>query len=168
MSVSAQALYLVNAASDPVAVRIQGRANFQNSHCLDEFVQEMIRQGKTRFVIDFQDCASMDSTFLGVLAGLALKLRKNQPPGSLVLARPTERNLALIRSLGLHRLATIDAAAEVNATSGTALNNCGQLDEVTSARHVLAAHENLVAADSDNQTKFQDVLTFLKQRVEQK
>ncbi len=160
--------YLINAASDPKADRVQGRANFQNSHCLDDFIQEMIRQGKTRFVIDFVDCTSMDSTFLGVLAGLALKLRKSQPTGSLVLARPADRNLALIRSLGLHRLATIDEGMEVNGANATALANCTKLDEITSARHVLGAHQNLVAADETNQAKFQDVLTFLKQRVEQK
>ncbi len=168
MSAPAPTTYLVDAASDPVAVRIQGRANFQNSHCLEDFVQEMIKQGKIRFVIDFKECVSMDSTFLGVLAGLALKLRKNQPTGSLVLARPAERNLALIRSLGLHRLATIDETMEVNGANGKVLNNCTTQDELTSARHVLAAHENLVAADETNQAKFQDVLTFLKQRVEQK
>jgi len=37
--------------------------------------------------------------------------------------------------------------------------------EVESARLVLQAHENLVTADAENQAKFQDVLTFLRNRV---
>ena len=69
----------------------------------------MIGQGKTRFVMDFQNCASMDSTFLGVLAGAALDLRRRHPPGSLVLCRVGRRNLELLRNLGLHRLLTVDA-----------------------------------------------------------
>jgi hypothetical protein len=36
------------------------------------------------------------------------------------------------------------------------------------ARLVLEAHENLVAADPANQGKFQDVMAFLRNRVEQK
>jgi len=32
---------------------------------------------------------------------------------------------------------------------------------------VLAAHENLVAVDESNRVKFQDVLSFLKNRVAQ-
>ena len=62
-------IYLVDAYSDPVVVRIDGRASFQNSAGLRDFFAEMLRRGKTRFIVDFQHCASMDSTFLGVLAG---------------------------------------------------------------------------------------------------
>ena len=38
--------------------------------------------------------------------------------------------------------------------------------EIESARLVLEAHENLVAADAANAAKFQDVLAFLRNRVE--
>ena len=65
---AAKPAYLVDAYSDPVVVRIEGRASFQNSACLRDFVAAMLGQGKSRFVVDFQHCASMDSTFLGVLA----------------------------------------------------------------------------------------------------
>jgi hypothetical protein len=37
---------------------------------------------------------------------------------------------------------------------------------VESARLVLEAHENLVAADEANRSKFQDVLAYLRNRVE--
>jgi hypothetical protein len=39
---------------------------------------------------------------------------------------------------------------------------------VENARMVLEAHENLVNADESNRSKFQDVLAFLRNRVEQK
>ncbi|HEY9249325.1 MAG TPA: STAS domain-containing protein, partial [Rariglobus sp.] len=98
--------FLVDATSDPVAIRIEGRASFQNSACLNDFFSELIGQGKTRFMMDFLNCTSMDSTFLGVLAGVALQLRKQTPSGSLVLCRMGARNLELVRNLGLHRLLT--------------------------------------------------------------
>ncbi|MEO6567756.1 MAG: STAS domain-containing protein [Opitutaceae bacterium] len=160
-------VYLVDASSDPVVVRIDGRASFQNSPCLRDFISEMIRLGKTRLVIDFLLCTSMDSTFLGVLAGAALELRKVQPPGSLILARLGQRNLELIRNLGLHRLLTVDPG-DIPVDFGkcdTPLQSA-RTSDIQNARLVLEAHENLVAVDESNRAKFQDVLAFLKNRVE--
>ncbi len=161
-------IYLVDAYSDPVVVRIEGRASFQNSGCLRDFIQEMLRRGKSHFVLDFQHCAGMDSTFLGVLAGAALELKKVAPGGSLVVARPGARNVELIRNLGLHRLLILDTGDGVRSETCTTALDCAKRPEVETARLVLEAHENLVAADENNRSKFQDVLTFLRNRVEQK
>src|SRR5687767_11105118 len=161
-------VYLVDAYSDPVVVRIDGRASFQNSSCLRDFVSEMLARGKTRFVLDFQRCASMDSTFLGVMAGAAIELRKLNPNGSIVVSRVGQRNLELMRNLGLHRLLTIDAG-----DFPLSFQKCDTplepkaCSEVENARMVLEAHENLVNADEGNRSKFQDVLAFLRNRVEQ-
>ncbi len=162
-------VYLVDAYSDPVVVRIEGRASFQNSGCLRDFILEMLHRGKKRFVLDFRNCASMDSTFLGVLAGAALELRKVAPDGSLVVARTGQRNLELIRNLGLHRLLLVDSGenAKVADACNTPLE-CKNRTEIETARLVLEAHEHLVSVDESNRAKFQDVLTFLRNRVEQK
>lgn len=163
MSDSTPPVFLVDAYADPVVIRIEGRASFMNSAAVKDFIAEMLRQGKTRLVVDFQHCASMDSTFLGVLAGTALELRKLSPPGTLILARAGERNLELIHNLGLHRLAVVEAAGPA-AAGGQALAAPRQ-GELENARLVLEAHENLVAADGANAAKFQDVLAFLRNRV---
>lgn len=166
----AKPTFLVDAYTDPVVVRIDGRASFLNSGSLRDFFSELIKQGKTKFVVDFRQCTSMDSTFLGVLAGAALELRKLTPPGSLVVARVGARNLELLRNLGLHRLLTVDTGDAVPAGSAAgvqALPSAKPGSELESARIVLEAHENLVAADPDNLGKFQDVLVFLKNRVQQ-
>jgi anti-sigma B factor antagonist len=162
-------VYLVDAYSDPVAVRISGRACFQNSVCLRDFITEMLQQGKKRFVFDFLHCTSMDSTFLGVLAGIALDLKKRPGGGSLVLARMGPRNLELVRNLGLHRLLTVDAGEfPMGFGQSEQALYCRDQSELDQARLVLEAHENLVSADESNRSKFQDVLAFLKNRVAQK
>lgn len=168
MPENAKPTFLVDAYSDPVLIRIDGRASFQNSANLRDFITEMVRQGKRRFVIDFQSCTSMDSTFLGVLAGAALEMRKQQPSGSLVLTRMGQRNLELVRNLGLHRLLIIDSEESKHNFDQALKPISGQkvLSEIEHARLVLEAHENLVVADETNQSKFQDVLTFLRNRVE--
>ena len=167
--VATKAVYLVDPSSDPVVVRIEGRANFQNSACLRDFIADLMRQGMTRFAIDFQNCTGMDSTFLGVLAGAALELKKTTPPGSLVLARVGQRNLELIRNLGLHRLLIVDGAERpINLEKCDMALQCANRTELENARLVLEAHEHLVSIDEANRAKFQDVLAFLKNRVEQK
>lgn len=162
-------VYLVDAQSDPVVVRIEGKACFQNSGCLRDFISAMLGQGKLRFILDFQACASMDSTFMGVLAGAAIEMRRTAPQGSLVVARAGARNLELMRNLGLHRLLTIEAeGAVLGLQHCDTVLQCKRQSEAERARLVLEAHENLVAADEGNRTKFQDVLTFLRERAEQK
>lgn len=161
-------VYLVDAYSDPVVVRIDGRASFQNSGSLRDFMVEMLARGKRRFVFDFQDCASMDSTFLGVLAGVAIELRKAATTGSLVVTRVAARNLELMRNLGLHRLLTIDTGGAVDVAKCDTALEARKGSEIENARMVLEAHENLVSADEANRSKFQDVLAFLRNRVEQK
>jgi len=196
-------VFFVDAHADPVVMRIEGRASFQNSGCLRDFVTEMLAQGKTRLVIDFQHCTSMDSTFLGILAGVALQLRKGSASGEagraaaagasegqgggagsgtsgsraavqkndsaqpLILARVGQRNLELIRNLGIHRLMTVDSGDFKMSFDKCARPLTAQeQDELSNARMALEAHENLVAADESNRSKFQDVLSFLKNRVD--
>ena len=162
-------VYLVDAYSEPVLIRIAGRAHFQNSSCLRDFIMEMIQQGKVSFVIDFLQCTGMDSTFLGVLAGAALELRRRAPKGSIALVRLGPRNLELIRNLGLHRLVTVDAGEfPMNFVSCYTTLICADRTELENARLVLEAHENLVVADETNRSKFQDVLVFLKNRLDQR
>jgi anti-anti-sigma regulatory factor len=167
---AAKPVFLVDAFASPVLIKIDGRASFMNCSCLRDFFAEMIKQGKTKFVVDFRQCSSMDSTFLGVLAGAALELRKLSPPGSLIVSRVGPRNLELLRNLGLHRLMTVDTGAAepvADREAGQALVCAAPRSELENARMVLEAHENLVSADADNRGKFQDVLAFLKTRVEQ-
>jgi anti-anti-sigma factor len=169
MSEPIQPTFLVSAYSDPVVVQINGKANYLNCNTFREFIEKIVSEGKSRIVLDFENCKGMDSTFLGILAGTALELRKQTPAGVLIICKLGERNHELVCNLGLQNLLTIgedlpecpDAAAEAEFS---ALKNV----EVSNAKNVLNAHENLVKADTENAAKFQDVIAFLKNQVEAK
>ncbi len=165
-----ESVFLVDPNSTPVAVKIVGRASFQNVMPLKDFLRDSANEGKRCYVFDFEDCTGMDSTVLGVLAGCALDLRKREPKGSLVLSRLNTRNRDLVRSLGLHRIAILDEGDEssempeaLNGSAEALSNVC--LNELESARLCLESHEKLVEADGDNEAKFQDVISYLKNRV---
>ena len=53
-----------------------GRGSFLNSGSLKEFAREMVNRGYRDFVFDLQDCVMMDSTFMGTMAGMALRLKE--------------------------------------------------------------------------------------------
>lgn len=164
MSAPNQPTFLVSAYSNPVVVQINGKANYLNCSNFREFMDKMIREGKRQFVLEFNHCKGMDSTFLGILAGCALNLKKLNPPGVLIISQLNDRNHELICNLGLQHLLTIgdDLANSENRDAFSQLED----SEVSSAHQVLDAHKNLVAADEQNAAKFQDVIAFLQNQVE--
>ena len=66
-------------------VKIAGRANFHASVNFKTLLNELQHQGYPYLVLELSECALMDSTFLGVLAGFGLKA--NAPAGRLCHAR---------------------------------------------------------------------------------
>lgn len=164
MSESQQPTYLVSAYSDPVVVRICGKANYLNCNSFREFIEKVMAGGCRNILLDFRDCKGMDSTFLGILAGTALEMRRLSPPGSLVLSRLGKRNHELIENLGLQNLLTISEEASDEGAESTFEGLADQ--EVSDAEKVLRAHENLAEADAGNREKFQDVIAFLRNQVE--
>lgn len=167
MSMPRETTFAVNAYQDPVMIKVVGRACFQNTGPLNDFFRRMIASGRRAFVVDFQECSGMDSTFLGVLAGIGIELRKPHHQGSLVVCRLGERNLELVTNLGLHRILTVDGGQALNGTEsvpGQSYQSLAgdRLNQVQNARLVLQAHENLVEVDESNRAKFQDVIAFLR------
>ena len=162
------AAYLVDPDSSPVAIKIVGRASFMNVAPLKGFLKGSIGSGVVKFVVDFSECDGMDSTVLGILAGTALQLRRKKPAGSIVLCRLDARNLSSIKSLGLHRIATLDQGQQcMNLGAVQESLDGSKLDELENARMCLEAHENLVEADEGNRSKFQNVIDLMQNRVDE-
>ena len=157
-----------------VCIRVHGKGTFQNSAGVKQFALAMIQRGHREFVVDLADCPVMDSTFMGTLTGIALKLR-GLGSGHLHVIHPNERNAALLRGLGLdqileladdgvaspdgleHALVTTDA----EPVAAPAADGAG--DRMRTAETMLAAHQALVDADPENLSRFKDVLEYLKQ-----
>src|ERR1035441_9949735 len=57
-----------------VCVQISGRADFACSVDLKKLITELWERGYAHFIFDLCGCRMMDSTFLGVLAGISLAL----------------------------------------------------------------------------------------------
>lgn len=153
--------YVVLKEASPVILQVRGRASFDTCAPVREFFSNRRSAGQTEFIVDLKDCRGMDSTFLGILAGLANDLTR--VGGSITLTRPGETLVAIIQNLGLDRLLKVVADFE-NATAGTPLP-AQSLNEIEQAKLVLQAHESLVAANPATKPNFLDVIEFLKERL---
>ena len=134
---------------------------------MKEFAKEMIDRGRREFVIDLQSCPVMDSTFMGTMAGIALRLREIGE-GHLHVVHLNERNRDLLSNLGLDQLFAMElcpvaasAAPEQNPMAPAPAESPS--DPTEQAKTMLAAHEALVEAAPENLSKFKDVLEYLKQ-----
>lgn len=150
-------------------VCVAGRATFKVSTSLKQFGLSAVESGCRTLLFDMADCTGMDSTFMGVLAGIALRLHKQE--GEMVLLNLNTRTRGLVATLGLDHVvgafivgqtpARLQALAEVSRRMTTLASAPENKQDV--ARTMLEAHEQLVAIDPANQPRFKDVLTFLRE-----
>ena len=149
-----------------VWVKVEGKGSFLNSGNLKEFAREMLDRGYREFVIDLADCAMMDSTFMGTMASVALRL-KELGRGHLHVVHCRNRSRELLSGLGLDQIFDIH-------TNGATAPECEALDRESrdlsrenkkqeQAQTMLEAHEALCEAAPENLFRFKDVLDYLKQ-----
>jgi len=157
-----QSSILVGVNGPAAWVRVEGKGNFLNSGSLKEFAQEMVNRCFREFVIDLEHCAMMDSTFMGTMAAVALRL-KELGQGHLHVVHCGERSRELLCGLGLDQIFDIRA-------NGAVAPDCEQMkdDAADAAKRertetMLEAHEALCQAAPENVSRFKDVLDYLKQ-----
>src|SRR5882757_9044062 len=99
---------LVYVTGHLACVKIVGRANFTTSIDFKTLVSELNQKGFTCYILDLTECVLMDSTFLGVLAGMGLKMNAAQNGDvnakMIELLNPNERITELLENLGVLHL----------------------------------------------------------------
>lgn len=156
---------LVCVRDHSATIRITGRANFTASVNFKLLVNELKASGFDRFMLDLSDCVTMDSTFLGVLAGLALKLndgRNGLHSVTLELLNPNQRVTDLLENLGVsHLFPTVYGTAPSDETFEPSLQTGTSPTRQEISETCLEAHQTLMAVNPANIPKFKDVAQFL-------
>ena len=155
---------LVGSLGRTVWLKVNGRGTFQNSPGVKEFVKQMIQRGHRDFVVDLDACELMDSTFMGTLAGVALRLREIGQ-GGLRTVNVNARNASLLENLGLDQLFSVETGHATNAPA--TLRQAETAGAGDDKETVLEAHEALIEADAHNAVKFKDVVEYLRQELAQ-
>jgi anti-sigma B factor antagonist len=168
----------VGAAGTEVHVRVMGRGTFQNGQTLRRYAFEMMDRGSGEFFVDLSRCQGMDSTFLGVLAGIGLRLVQTGRAGKVHIVNVGARNLELLQTLGLDRLFAINttdnlrtqnpvpADADLQQLPESDLTETARLlSKHDTADLMLEAHDYLIRADQRNLAKFKDLTQFLRKNA---
>jgi anti-sigma B factor antagonist len=154
-------------AGDKVFIRVTGRGSFKISATLKQFIAEITsKQPVSTVVLDLAECIGMDSTFMGVLAGLSGRLKQNRQ--ILELINLSDKNTQLLATLGVDQV-----IAHYSHSHGHDLP--GQLTQSLPAASAtkkdlvetaLQAHETLVELSEENRPRFKRVIEYLKADVD--
>ena len=153
-----------------VVIRLAGRASFTGSVDFKLLINGLWEQGATRFLLDLTDCLLMDSTFLGVLAGMGLRFataNQGRKPAAIELLNPNQRISDLLENLGVAHLFKVLRQERPATDQLTALQSApAQPDKNEISRHCLEAHQTLMDINPANVPKFKDVARFLAEDLQ--
>jgi anti-anti-sigma regulatory factor len=150
-------------------VKIVGRANFTSSIDFKTVINELRKKGYAYFVLELSECVLMDSTFLGVLAGVGLQLgaptTENCSQG-IELLNPNARIRELLETLGVIHLFRVEQASmPLLEQTEPCLENVATPTREEVKRACREAHEILMSINPENASRFKDVTQFLAEDV---
>lgn len=154
-------------------IRVEGRGSFKISPPMKQFIHRVIEsKSANRILIDMSDCVGMDSTFMGVLAGLSYHV-KDKPGFTLKLINLSEKNQKLLITLGVDRVVdySLSSTGEEKKlvdgqTDGVQTLEPDFADKLEAAKTTLEAHQTLVDINPENFAKFESVLELLQADVQ--
>jgi len=154
----------VGERNDTVLVRVEGRGTHLNSHLLKQFLGQCLSENSRSFQIDLSRCTYMDSTFLGMLAGVGGRvLERSLPPIQLLNA--TERVRDMIDNLGIFHLFEMVRETGPSCALDASRTLTGKVSAEIKTHDMLEAHEKLVSISPQNEAKFRDVIELLREKT---
>ena len=158
-------------ADQTAVIRVEGRGSFKISPSIKQFIHKAIdTHSAERILIDMSDCIGMDSTFMGVVAGIACYI-KSKPDVQFKLINLSEKNKKLLVTLGVDRVVdyslstTSDEKILIADLDGEALepDSTNKLEAATTSLH---AHKILADISPENYGKFKSVVELLQDDVD--
>lgn len=138
-----------------------------NSPSVKAFGEERIAAGERILVVDLEICGSMDSTFMGTLAGLATRLSACSD-GGMQIVSASSRNHSSLQDLGLDFLMEIDPPEALwrgdvdRIRRELSPREIAKPAHIERASHVLEAHQILAETNGENAKKFSSVVQMLE------
>jgi anti-sigma B factor antagonist len=152
---------------ETVFVRVIGRGSFKVAAPLKQYLTDIIAKQSIKLVaLDLKECIGMDSTFMGVLAGLSGRLKKSGQ--ALELINLSEKNANLLSTLGVAQILDFYSNAHghnIPEQEAASLPTDGA-SRKDMAETALQAHENLVEISEENHPRFKRVIELLREDVD--
>lgn len=166
----------VGRARDISWIRVDGRGDVFLAPTVKKFTDAVFsKNGKEaesvqKVVIDMEDCTGMDSTFMGMIAGLAIKLQKMKD-SCLFLCGVNKQNKNSLEELGIDSLVEINPDnEELGEQAQEARKGLSEWTEEKAAspdaKLILETHESLGSLNEENEKEFSSVIETFKSQIE--
>ncbi len=149
-------------------VRIVGDANKDTTGGIRRFFANKFSDGLRTFIIDLESCEKVDSTFIGIVIGLAKRMEKEKVEGKVNIIHANDRNTTSISKLGDHdRIKLRQHGRGFEELESSICTHLVQLpdeemDKVQKSTMILEAHEDLCDGNEENEGQFSDLLFYLR------
>lgn len=155
---------MIARCSDGYNIKVEGRATFECSSPIKNFIDNTIVDLIKKVTIDLTSCTWMDSTFMGTLATLGLHAKKADIVVDILNAN--DKNIKLMKELGIFKLFTFNSITnKTSSNDWEDITSCSQ-DTNSIAATVLDAHKTLMSVDKQNVPKFKKVVELIKKDID--
>lgn len=162
-----QAQILVELKKSHCKVKMIGRPTFATAGILRKLSKKLAKDKQiTSISIGMKDCEGMDSTIMGILTTLALKIRARG--GDSIVLNPGS-NKQLLNGLGLGKIFQYvdDLDAEDGDWHDLSTGEAPPVSPKENVETILDAHKTLMDADEGNVDKFKKVVDMLEKELEE-
>ena len=143
-------------------IRLIGRITFKYAPDFRQFILEQFDKNQHGVLIDFSDCETIDSTFIGIITSLTLKSKKENRKFIKIL-NVNEHIKRILKTLGLiNILDIVDEKLNNIKYNNLPISSAGKIEI---ANLVLDAHETLSELNEKNVLEFKNVVTYLKKQI---
>lgn len=166
-----ESIFYARLPEEIVVVRIVGAGNFQNSPGLTEIVETACTEDACpQFVFDLERCTTMDSTFMGTLASMAMRQKKRRGtyPVAVNTSPHVKQQLDLIGLKYLLEIRELDDSSPDNVDVGTRFSAVApaEISKLERIVMMIEAHERLLDVDEANEVRFRNLIESLKRSLE--
>jgi len=166
MNIDEQSGKVLHASHDGVQVlRFVGEIRYLLGPALERFLERLIAEKPSGLVLDFSETDIIDSTCLGLLARMALQLRR-QGLEKATLVSPRPDITEVLRSLSFDRLFHVVGEMPVSAWEDWALATSSERNRDSLLATMLGAHRTLMTLSEQNRLQFKDVVAALEKESE--
>ena len=163
MSNGKQNIIKVAVNENTAYVKIFGRATFNLAPDFKNFVERQMVRKLREVLVDFEECESVDSTFIGLITSLTIKYSVDGK-FYIKLFNLNEHLIKIIKTLGLLDVICISKSLsdEDVKFSETEKTNASKKDIATT---MLEAHKVLSNINEQNELEFKNVVDYLRKEV---
>ncbi len=149
-------------------VQIIGNATWNNAKYFFDFIEEHVKAGCHKVLLDLMDCSYFDSTYFGVIVEL-VELVEAQEDGAIHMVNVSDDLMREMKTIGLDKVITladksiIEQYKDITTTESPFQERYSKLQK---AKQILKAHQVLEKLSENNKQEFGSVVKYFKDYIE--